>query len=158
MISDHLKHNTSTVHAFQEALILRLNGEIPSLTKIRYFSDGSSAQYENRFTFRTFARTKMTSDWTATVSFLPPLTEKAPAKAWEGLSRGQLLSSLRRPTTNLITSATVMFKFLNVTFRTTVVFLLASTAEVEKTAEAALQSNGAGQGDARPAQLHAGRH
>ena len=45
---------------------------------------------------------------------------------------GTALESLRRATTNQITNATEMLKFLDETLRTTVVFLLVSRA-VEKT-------------------------
>lgn len=48
-ISDHLLHNTITFYAFQCEFIKRLKQDINQIRKIRYVSDGSAAQYKNRY-------------------------------------------------------------------------------------------------------------
>lgn len=51
MISDHLKHDTITVHAFLKVLIPYLQG-LMKVDKVIYFSDGAASQYKN---FKNFA-------------------------------------------------------------------------------------------------------
>ncbi|XP_063223012.1 uncharacterized protein LOC134531252 [Bacillus rossius redtenbacheri] len=48
VISDHLDHNTTTVHTFQSHLMKHLKDTVPSVQHIIYFSDGSSSQYKNK--------------------------------------------------------------------------------------------------------------
>jgi len=51
-ISDYHKHETKAVHLFQKKLICKLIDVVPfGIKKIIYFSDGSAAQYKNRFNF-----------------------------------------------------------------------------------------------------------
>lgn len=49
IISDHLDHNTASVHTFQSKLVHMLKAHVPNLRKVIYFSDGASSQYKNRF-------------------------------------------------------------------------------------------------------------
>lgn len=52
LISECLNHNTVAVHLFQKRVITFLKTHIlPSIQKIYYFSDGSSAQYKNKKNF-----------------------------------------------------------------------------------------------------------
>jgi len=51
-ISDFLLHNTAAVHLFQTRLFGKLQSLLPwSLKKVKYMSDGSAAQYKNKFNF-----------------------------------------------------------------------------------------------------------
>lgn len=49
MVSDHLKHTTTTVYASQKKLVEFLKGKVPNLKKIIYSSDGAKTQYKNRY-------------------------------------------------------------------------------------------------------------
>lgn len=51
VISDHLEHNTTTVHAFQQQLINYIKEHHPSIKKLIYFSDGAASQYKNKKNF-----------------------------------------------------------------------------------------------------------
>ena len=44
---DCLKHNTVTVHAFISAMVSNLNTTLPSIKKMKCFSDGMAGQYKN---------------------------------------------------------------------------------------------------------------
>lgn len=47
VISDHLRHDTNTVHAFMSSVIPLLKQDFPSVNKCLYFSDGAGSQYKN---------------------------------------------------------------------------------------------------------------
>ena len=136
IISDNLKHNTTAVHAFQKALIPRLKEKIPSLTKIRYFSDGSAAQYKNRFNFSNICAHKSDFGLDCDRQFFATSHGKGACDGVGGtVKRATALESLRRPTREQITNATEMFEFLSDKFETTVNFVFVSRVEVEKAAE-----------------------
>ena len=46
MLSDCLKHNASTVHSFQYAVLQNLKERLPNLNCCIYFSDGAPNQYK----------------------------------------------------------------------------------------------------------------
>ena len=50
-ISDCMEHKTSLVYTFQTSLITDLKKNLPTLKKIHYFTDGSIAQYKNKYNF-----------------------------------------------------------------------------------------------------------
>lgn len=50
-ISDCLQHKTSLVYTFQKTLIPEIRDFIPNLKKVNYFTDGSIAQYKNKYNF-----------------------------------------------------------------------------------------------------------
>lgn len=52
IISNHMSHNTATVHSFQRVLIQYIKQQLPNVTFIKYFSDGAASQYKN---FKNFA-------------------------------------------------------------------------------------------------------
>ena len=47
IISDHLKHDTNSVHAFVAEVLEYIKIDIPGITKCIYFSDGAGSQYKN---------------------------------------------------------------------------------------------------------------
>lgn len=51
VISDHLTHDTATVHAFQKHVINDIKTVVPDVNKVIYFSDGASSQYKNKKNF-----------------------------------------------------------------------------------------------------------
>ena len=46
-ISDHLKHNQTTVHCFLTKLLSLIRNNLPHITNIKYFTDGVASQYKN---------------------------------------------------------------------------------------------------------------
>jgi hypothetical protein len=52
LISDAMKHNTSTVHTFLKEVLPIIQAEVPGLSHVHYFSDGAASQYKN---FKNFA-------------------------------------------------------------------------------------------------------
>ena len=46
-ISDHLKHNQTTVHCFRTKLLSLIRKDLPYITSIKYFTDGAASQYKN---------------------------------------------------------------------------------------------------------------
>lgn len=50
-ISNCLEHKTTLVYVFQKALMTEINKLFPNIRKIHYFTDGSVAQYKNRYNF-----------------------------------------------------------------------------------------------------------
>ena len=47
VISDHLKHNQTTVHCFRAKLLSLIWNNLPHMTSIKYFTDGVASQYKN---------------------------------------------------------------------------------------------------------------
>ena len=47
VISDCLRHDTTTVHAFISNVLAHLKKELPNIKKVIYFSDGAPSQYKN---------------------------------------------------------------------------------------------------------------
>ena len=47
VVSNCLKHDTITVHKFQQPVIQYLKVKLPELSKLLYFSDGAASQYKN---------------------------------------------------------------------------------------------------------------
>ena len=46
-ISDHMTHDTNTVYAFQKVLMGFVKLKLQNVTHVKYFTDGSAAQYKN---------------------------------------------------------------------------------------------------------------
>lgn len=47
IISDHLKHDQTTVHCFVTHLLNNIKKDFPNLKHVKYFSDGAASQYKN---------------------------------------------------------------------------------------------------------------
>ena len=47
VVSDCMKHDATTVHAFISVIIAQLKKLVPDLSLVKYFSDGASSQYKN---------------------------------------------------------------------------------------------------------------
>ena len=47
VISDHMKHDTSVFHTFQQKIMPTVQAACPHLKKMIYFSDGAASQYKN---------------------------------------------------------------------------------------------------------------
>ena len=51
IISDHLTHDTVSVHAYLKPVLNHIKTLNPSLKRVKYFADGSGAQYKNKKNF-----------------------------------------------------------------------------------------------------------
>ena len=51
ILSDHKSHSTAAVHCFLDVYIPYLQTVCPSVEIVYYFTDGSAAQYKNKFNF-----------------------------------------------------------------------------------------------------------
>jgi hypothetical protein len=51
IISDHLTHDTAFVHAYLKPVLTYLKSLNPTLKCVKYFTDGSGAQYKNKKNF-----------------------------------------------------------------------------------------------------------
>ena len=49
IISNHLTHDAKAVAIFNEQIISIIKDEMPHITQLHYWSDGSAAQYKNRY-------------------------------------------------------------------------------------------------------------
>ena len=56
IISEHFNHHTKSVHLFDEKLVAHLKQKfgVKAIRKLVYFSDGSGAQYKNKFNLVNF--------------------------------------------------------------------------------------------------------
>ncbi len=59
VISNHLTHDTVSVHSFLKPVLQHLKELNPSLKKIKYFTDGSGAQYKNKKNFANLCAHRM---------------------------------------------------------------------------------------------------
>ena len=66
-LTDHLKHSTSAVYAFQKEIIKHIKDLLPHITHVHYVSDGCAGQYKNRFNFTNMcqhnADFNLTCEW-----------------------------------------------------------------------------------------------
>jgi len=67
IISDCMKHDTTTVHAFISVLLFHLKQILPVVKKVIYFSDGAASQYKNYKNFANlcehYADFNMEAEW-----------------------------------------------------------------------------------------------
>ena len=47
VISDHLKHEQTTVHCFIATVLKFIRSSLPHISKVKYFTDGAASQYKN---------------------------------------------------------------------------------------------------------------
>ncbi|XP_034246220.1 uncharacterized protein LOC117648108 [Thrips palmi] len=103
VISDHLKHVTTTVSKFQEVLISFLKTKMPNLNKIYYFSDGCTGQYKNRYNMQNVLRHYDDYGVHAEWHFFATSHGKGPSDGLGGtLKRNATRASLQRPYNNQI--------------------------------------------------------
>lgn len=136
VISDDTKHSATSVHAFIKHLVPFIQKKLPRLSKIHYFSDGSSAQYKNRYNFINVCHHAadfkgISCEW----HFFATSHGKGACDGIGGtVKRATYRESLRRPVTNQILTAEDMFRFLTDKFRSSIEFVYVSGSEVEKVA------------------------
>ncbi|XP_034240315.1 uncharacterized protein LOC117644795 [Thrips palmi] len=98
IISDHLKHVTSTVSKFQDVLMDYLKKKHENLAKVIYFSDGCAGQYKNRFNMKNVAMHEADYGVPAEWHFFATSHGKGPSDGLGGtLKRLATRASLQRP-------------------------------------------------------------
>ena len=88
-ISDHLKHNQTTVHCFLTKLLSLFHDNSPHITRIKYFTDGAASQYKN---FKALINLALHfHDHKLSITFLPHHMVKVHVMGYVGLLREKLL-------------------------------------------------------------------
>lgn len=112
VISDHITHDTSTVYAFQCAVIPYIKEKFPSVKKLIYFSDGSSAQYKNRKNLSNLCHHESDFNLKAEWHFFATSHGKSPCDGIGGtVKRLAARASLQRPYQNQIIDSENLFSF-----------------------------------------------
>ena len=113
IISDHLSHDTVSVHAFLKPVLQFLKGINPSLKKIKYFTDGSGAQYKNKKNFANLCVHNLDFDGlNAEWHFFASCHGKSACDGIGGtLKRLARLASLQRSINNQITTPETLFQW-----------------------------------------------
>lgn len=87
VISDRMKHDTTAVHAFISRLILHLKEELPSITKVVYFSDGAASQYKNYKNFSNLCHHQIDHGLVAEWHFFATSHGKSPCDGLGGTTK-----------------------------------------------------------------------
>ena len=114
VISDCLEHNTIAVHTFQKKLIEFLRSDMCNATieKLYYFSDGSSAQYKNRYNFNNTTYHEEDFQMTAEWHCFATAHGKGPCDGLGGtVKRLATKASLQRPFDKQILTARALFEW-----------------------------------------------
>ena len=80
VVSDCMKHDATTVHAFISVIIAQLKKLVPYLSLVKYFSDGASSQYKNCKNFLNLCYHEEDFGIKADGIFLLQVMGKVPAK------------------------------------------------------------------------------
>lgn len=114
-ISDCLKHDTNTFYAFQKTALAYVQGKLPHIEHVIYFSDGSSAQYKNFKNFVNLCYHKQDYGLTAEWNFFATSHGKNVCDGIGGtIKRLATRASLQRSYDNHILSAKDLFTFAKV--------------------------------------------
>ncbi|XP_052132748.1 uncharacterized protein LOC127752138 [Frankliniella occidentalis] len=114
IISDHLKHVTSTFSKFQEVLMDYLWKKHSTLMKIIYFSDGCAGQYKNRYNMKNLAMHEADYGVPAEWHFFATSHGKGPSDGLGGcLKRQATRTSLQRPYEDQIQTPKELFEWAN---------------------------------------------
>jgi hypothetical protein len=112
IISDCLKHDTITVHAFISAMVSHLKATLPSMNKIIYFSDGAASQYKNYKNFSNLCYHKSDHGLDAEWNFFATSHGKSPCDGIGGtVKRLVARASLQATVDNHILTAIQMFNW-----------------------------------------------
>ena len=114
VISDCMTHATSTVHAFQKAILDHLKKELPAVTKVVYFSDGCAGQYKNYKNFVNLTHHMADFGYDAEWHFFATSHGKSPCDGIGGtVKRLAARASLQATTDNQILTPHDLYQFGN---------------------------------------------
>ena len=112
VISDHMKHDTITVHAFLTKVLHHLKQQLPHLCKVKYFSDGAASQYKNFKNFCNLMHHKEDFGLHAEWHFFATSHGKSPCDGVGGTAkRLAARASLQATTTSHILTPHQMFEW-----------------------------------------------
>ena len=112
VISDCLRHDTTTVHAFVSNVLAHLKKELPNITKVIYFSDGAASQYKNYKNFSNVCNHENDHGLKAEWHFFATSHGKSPCDGIGGtVKRLVARASLQATVDNHILTARDMFKW-----------------------------------------------
>lgn len=130
ILSDHLQHDTATVHAFQRHLIKFIKETRPSVTKLIYFTDGSSSQYKNKKNFANVCSHQTDFQLDAEWNFFASAHGKNACDGIGGTTKREVTkASLQRPFGEQILTIDDMYKFCTENLKA-IKFILVSKDEV----------------------------
>ncbi|XP_071950769.1 uncharacterized protein [Antedon mediterranea] len=113
VISDSLKHETSTVHAFITTLLSHLKDVLPHIKKIVYFSDGAASQYKNYKNWTNICFHKKDHGLHAEWHFFATSHGKSPCDGIGGTTKRLVArASLQATETNQILKADDMYRWV----------------------------------------------
>ena len=132
IISDHLKHNTTTVYTFQHHLISEIKKIKPNVEMVIYFSDGASSQYKNKKNFINVCLHdndfRLRAEW----NFFASSHGKNSCDGIGGTTKREVTrASFQRPYTDQILTPQDMFKYCRENI-TGVNYIFVSSAEIEQ--------------------------
>lgn len=112
IISNHKNHTTTAVYSFLNVFIPYLKNLSASIEKIHYFTDGSAAQYKNKYNFVNLCHHTTDFDLQAEWNFFATSHGKSACDGIGGtVKRLTKKASLQRPTSNQILNIDSMFTF-----------------------------------------------
>lgn len=112
IISDHLEHNTSTVHSFQQHLIKYIKENQSTIEKLIYFSDGAASQYKNKKNFINMCYHKQDFGLYIEWHFFASSHGKNACDGVGGTTKREVMkASLQRTFTNQILTPEEMYSF-----------------------------------------------
>ena len=112
VISDCLRHDTTTVHAFISNVLAHLKKELPIIKKVIYFSDGAASQYKNYNNFSNVCNHENDHGLKAEWHFFATSHGKSPCDGIGGtVKRLVARASLQATVDHHILTAREMFKW-----------------------------------------------
>lgn len=112
VISDHLVHDTTTFWTFQKIIVKHLITQVPQIKYIKYFSDGSSAQYKNDKNFINLCHHEKDHGVKAEWHFFASCHGKGACDGIGGtIKRMATKASLQRPFKGAILNALNLYSF-----------------------------------------------
>ena len=112
MISDCMRHDTNTVHAFVTKVLHYIKTKLPSINNILYFSDGAASQYKNLKNFINLCHHKLDHGIKAEWHFFATSHDKSPCAGIGGTTKRLVArASLQATKKNQILSPKQMFQW-----------------------------------------------
>ena len=114
IISDCMKHDTTAVHAFITRVISHLKEELPSITKVVYFSNGAASQYKNYKNFSNLCHHQVDHGLVAEWNFFATIHGKNPCDGVGGTTKRLVArASLQATEKDQILTPLQMFTWAN---------------------------------------------
>ena len=140
-ISDHLKHNQTTVHCFLTKLLSLIRNNLPHITNIKYFTDGAASQYKNFKALINLAFHFHNHKMTAEHNFFATSHGKIPCDGIGGtIKREAANASLRATIDNQIITPEDLYCWGQNNIKGVTLFYVPSTEIIEHERKFALES------------------